>query len=478
MGNIQGGGDDSRGWKPYHTTWVWLFLAWMMLYIDRSITGPVVAWMIEHDVPLIGGSTMPHALGGLIGGMFFAGYMLTQFPAGYLGDTYGRKAMVFLSTLLASVATLITALTRSLSGFVAARIFTGLVEGAYYSNDRALIAAVTPERKKGLAMGIIFSGLAAGLTLATLMTPYLMSWASPWMGPDTWTVPFLLFSLPTAAVAFGLWKYVRPPEGEPQRLRPALSRLLAYSGAFLGVLVLVFMGIEGTGLSELVQVGMVAMVAAVLVALIYLFLGRKSASVLHDRNLVLMYVSAVPILYTLWFFGFWALLVVSESASIGLDGAALYAAFFGVANGLGYPLGGYLTDRSRALGWSRKRLYVLLCLVVAGLVLVLGAYLFTGGSDYMLIGALIFAIGLPFSAMQTVHMTLTSDLAPPAEMGQAFGMWTLVAEFGALLSPVVAGYLRDLTGSWVLPVVVTGAFLVTSALLVMQVRPRGSFGTA
>jgi cyanate permease len=57
-------------------------------------------------------------------------------------------------------------------------------------------------------------------------------------------------------------------------------------------------------------------------------------------------------------------------------------------------------------------------------------------------------------------------------------MWNLVAEFGALLSPVVAGYLRDLTGSWVLPVVVTGAFLVTSAVLVMQVRPRGSFGTA
>jgi MFS family permease len=474
MGIIRGGSDGSRGWRPYHTTWIWLFLAWMMLYIDRSITGPVVAWMIEQDIPLIGGSTMPHALGGLVGGMFFAGYMLTQFPAGYLGDTYGRKAMVFISTLLASVATLITALTRSLNGFVAARIFTGLVEGAYYSNDRALIVAVTPERKKGLAMGIVFSGLAVGLTLATLTTPYLLRWASSWMGPDAWTVPFVLFSLPTAAVALGLWRFVRPPEGEPQRLRPAISRLLAYSGALLGILVLTFMGIEGTDLSEIVQVGMVAMVAAVLVVLIYLLLGRKSAAVLHDRNLVLMYVSAVPILYSLWFFGFWALLVVAESANIGLDGAALYAAFFGVAAGLGYPLGGYLTDRSGTSGWSRKRLYVLLCLTVAGLVLSLGGYLFMGGSDYLVIGALIFAIGVPFSAMQTVHMTLTSDLAPPSEMGQAFGMWNLVAEFGALISPVVAGYLRDLTGSWVLPVVVTGGLLVTSALLVMQVKPHRS----
>ena len=93
-----------------------------------------------------------------------------------------------------------------------------------------------------------------------------------------------------------------------------------------------------------------------------------------------------------------------------------------------------------------------------------------GGSDYAVIGLLIFAIGLPFSAMQTVHMALTSDLAPPEQMGQAFGMWNLVAEFGALLSPVVAGYLRDLTGSWTLSVMVTGALLAASAALVLLVR--------
>jgi len=62
--------------------------------------------------------------------MFFAGYMLTQFPAGYLGDRHGRKAMVVISTLWAGVATLVSALTRSLNSFVAARVLTGLGEGA------------------------------------------------------------------------------------------------------------------------------------------------------------------------------------------------------------------------------------------------------------------------------------------------------------------------------------------------------------
>jgi MFS transporter, ACS family, D-galactonate transporter len=465
---------STKGWRPYHTTWAWLFLAWMMLYIDRAITGPVVAWMIENDVPLIGSSATPHALGGLVGSMFFAGYMLTQFPAGYLGDRYGRKAMLFLSTLLASLATLATALTRTLQGFVAARIFTGLVEGAYYSNDRALVAAVTPEGRRGVAMGVIFSGLAVGLTLATLVTPHLLRWASPWLGEDAWTLPFLLFSIPTFLVALGVWRFVRPPAGERQRLLPAAARLLVYCVGLLSGLVLVYMFIEDMGLPEIAQAGMVGLAAATLLLVIYLLLGRKSAAVLRDRDLVLMYLSAVPILYTLWFFGFWALLVVSESSSIGLDGAALYAAFFGVANGLGYPLGGYLTDRALVRGWGRRALYVALCLVVAALVLALGAYLYYGRSHYAVIGVLIFFIGLPFSAMQTVHMALTSDLAPPAEMGQAFGMWNLVGEFGALFSPVVAGYLRDQTGSWALPVVITGLTLVASALAVTRVRgPSG-----
>lgn len=324
--------------KPYHTTWAWLFLAWMFLYIDRSITGPVVAWMIGSDLPMVSGSSMPHTLGGLIGGMFFAGYMLTQYPAGYLGDRYGRRSMVFLSTLLAAVATLLTGMARSLHAFVAARVLTGLVEGAYYSNDRALIASTTPAEKKGMAMGVIFSGLAVGLTIATLLTPHILGWASGWMGQEAWTLPFLLFSVPTFLVALGLWRHVRPAEGERQRVGPAAVRLLAYSAVLLAILMAVYTVAQDSGLAELVQVGAVALTALALVAVIYSRMGRRTA-VLRDRDLLIMYLSAVPILYALWFFGFWALLVVSESASIGLDGAALYAAFFGLANGLGLSPG-------------------------------------------------------------------------------------------------------------------------------------------
>ncbi|MEI6797061.1 MAG: hypothetical protein WCK39_09375, partial [Methanomassiliicoccales archaeon] len=63
--------------QQYHIIWLWLFTAWMFCYIDRAITGPTVSWMIENKVAFLADAPMPYALAGIIGSMFFAGYMLT-----------------------------------------------------------------------------------------------------------------------------------------------------------------------------------------------------------------------------------------------------------------------------------------------------------------------------------------------------------------------------------------------------------------
>jgi len=465
------GGATGKRWKPYHTVWVWLFLAWTFCYIDRSITGPVVSWMIEGQVAFMQDAPMPHALGGIIGGMFFAGYMLTQFPAGYLGDRYGHKVMVVISTIWAGMATLISGLTRSLNAFVAARVFTGLGEGAYYSNDRAIVSQVTPAEKKGLGMGVVFVGLSVGLTIATILTPFILDFSAEIWGPEeAWYLPFLLFSFPTLLVAAGVWRFVHT--GERSRFGAALIRLVLYASVFLVVIMVTYVAAVEQGWDSLSQAVAVVMVAMALIAVIYRMLGQRSAPVLRNRNLLLMYISAVAILYTLWFFGYWSLLVVAEASAMGLSGAAIYAGLFGMANAIGYPLGGRICDSSARKGKGRRIIYVLLCSSVAGLVFLLGFYLWGGGDDILVLGSLMFCIGVPFAAMQTVHMTLTSDLAPPQMMGQAFGMWNLVAEIGAVLSPVISGVLRDLTGDWMLSITLNGLILLGSALLVLMVREK------
>jgi MFS family permease len=461
---------DRKGLQKYHVIWLWLFTAWMFCYIDRAITGPTVSWMIENKVAFLADAPMPYALAGIIGSMFFAGYMLTQYPAGRLGDRYGHKAMLVISMLWASVTTMASGLARSLESFVGLRVLTGLGEGAYYSNDRALVAMTTPKERRGMGMGVVFVGLAAGLTIATVATPPLLSWAAEnWGKEAAWSVPFLLFAPPTLLVGLGLHRFVRVKEDASYR-RGAWG-LLLYSLPLFAVIMTTYLITLEFRLSSLVQAAAVTIVALGLTALIFRVRGASSPA-LRSRDLLLMYISAVPILYTLWFFGFWAIMVVAESSRLGISGAAIYAGLFGVANAVGYPLGGWLCDRGVVQGRGRKGTYIVLASTLALAIGVL-ALAMSAGTDLLMVGLLLFLIGVLFSAMQTTHMTLTSDLAPPENLGEAFGMWNLVAEIGAVISPVLSGTLRDLTGSWTTAILLDAALVFASVMLVMMVRePR------
>ncbi|GAB6174431.1 hypothetical protein JCM15765_39090 [Paradesulfitobacterium aromaticivorans] len=94
-----------------------------------------------------------------MGSLFFAGYMLTQFPGGYFGDKFGYRTIIIISIFWAGITTFLTGLTSGLVVFIALRVLTGLGEGVFYSNDRSLIAQITPPQKLGLGMGVVIGGL-------------------------------------------------------------------------------------------------------------------------------------------------------------------------------------------------------------------------------------------------------------------------------------------------------------------------------
>ena len=130
---------------PYRALWAVLLLGWVVSYADRTVTGPVIAWMIQNNAGFIGDAANPATLGGLVGTMFFTGYMLTQYAGGRLGDQYGHREMIVVSLLWAGVMTAVSGLVAGLIAFVAARVLTGLGEGVFYSNDRTLIFNHTPD---------------------------------------------------------------------------------------------------------------------------------------------------------------------------------------------------------------------------------------------------------------------------------------------------------------------------------------------
>lgn len=460
----------TKGWQRYHTIWLMLFLGWIFSYADRTLTGPVVTWMIANNVGFLQAASYPHSLGGLLGSLFFAGYMLTQFPGGYFGDKFGYRTIIVISIFWAGITTLITGLTGGLIAFIALRVFTGLGEGVLYSNDRSLIAQVTPPEKLGLGMGMVMGGLSVGLTSALVGTIYLINWAKPFMALNAWKAPFLILGSATIIIAVLIFTFMKPEEklaSEP--FGKAFSSLLKYAVVFLAAIMGVYYATNAMGLKDVAIAVILTCLAFFLIAFIYKNKGTEIRPVLKDRNLILIYLSAIPILWHLWFYGFWGGAVVKDFGGGTLTSALLVISFNAIAGLIGFPLGGKVSDMVSHKHNGRRNVLIVLTALLTIFIFIFAAYVMSGRKDMVVESIILFISGLIFFALQAVSHALTAETAPAELRGSAFGMWNLIAEIGAVLSPVVSGALRDSTGSWGAPLILDGVLMAISCLLIMGV---------
>ena len=469
----------ASGPRPWRSIWLWLLAGWTVSAADRAVTGPVVTWMIENDVDFFAAAQNPHALGGLIGGLFFTGYMLTQFMGGTLGDRYGHRTMIVISLVWAGIATMLTGVLTGLVTFIVIRVVTGLGEGVYYSNDRSLIAETTPERERSLGMGVVITGLALGITVATLGTPYLIDLGGLFFpGNESWRMTFLVLGAATLVVGIGMARKWRD-HLDRRLMTEAAAKLVAYSALTLVLIMGVyFMGVYfkfSTLTIALLQVGLA--VSFVLVALKRK--GEELAPVLRNRDLMLIYLSFIAILWNLWFFGFWSVSIVSGAAHSSFLQATLIATFNAGAGILGFPAGGYLSDLAVRRGWGRKPMLLTFTGIQALLTIAFAAYIsLQGNSSLWVMGILLFFASLFFNALQPVSHALAADIAEPSQRGAAFGMMNLIGEIGAVLSPAVGGVLRDATGTWTAAVWLDAGLVVAGLCVLAFVRERRPVLTA
>jgi ACS family D-galactonate transporter-like MFS transporter len=466
-------GAEGRPVMPYKALWAVLLFGWVVSYADRTLTGPVIAWMIQNKAGFIGDAANPATLGGLVGSMFFLGYMLTQYPGGRLGDRFGHREMIIVSLLAACVLTVVSGLMAGLVAFVAARVLTGLGEGVFYSNDRTLIMNHTPVAQRTLGLGVVIAGLSIGLTVGIIFTPLLINWGtSLGMGGEAWRMPFFVFAAFTLVVVTVAYTFFRQKLGGPMRLGPPFLRLLLFSAPTFVVIVALFLVAETLRWPEWLTASVATVIALVYVAIIVRGVKQSGRGpVLLNRNIWLVYVAYIAILWNLWFFSFWSVQIVKEAAQSSLVAAALTAAFNAGAGIIGFPAGGWLADWAVRTGRSRKTLALVCTGVYSVLVLIFG-WSVSGGEkpSLALLGLLLFSSGLFFNALQPIVQGMTGDMVPASERGSAFGMLNLVSEIGAVLSPVVSGILRDATGSWAPGVFVAAGIMIVSFFLYLMVR--------
>ena len=365
---------------PYVVVWLLFVFAWAANFVIRVGFSALLP-------PIIRDLELSYARAGALASAFFWAYIAVQIPSGLLGDRFGRRRVLVLGLVGVAAATALTGLAGSFGALLVARLATGVGQGSLFSNDRAIIAALTPREKIGLGQGVSFTGPGLGIALGLALGGVLADALS-------WRAVLFLFALGplAAALAIARWVPRTPASSDAAALWPRLRAVL------------------GTG--------------AVWV------LGAAGAC-----GIYVQFVLAT-----------WAPMFFLETGVHGLARAGTLAGVQGLAAVAGLVTGGWADDRLRRRGVRHRTIVATGLVALAASMGAMALALARGSSPGVgvtLALAAFFVWGIWGSAY-----ALLGELVRAADLGAAFGLFNSICFVGAIVGPAVTGWVRDLTGTF------------------------------
>lgn len=134
-------------------------LAFTFTFLSRYIWSPLMSTVSEEF-----GINSTQA--GLYMSAFFAGYLVTQIPAGILADKYQPKWILVICTVIGGIMTAAMALIHSYQAGLAVRVITGISAGCVMAQCSKVVAMLFKGPKRASAMGVVLASPPFGITLA------------------------------------------------------------------------------------------------------------------------------------------------------------------------------------------------------------------------------------------------------------------------------------------------------------------------
>src|SRR4029079_12156134 len=134
--------------------------------------------------------------------------------------------------------------------------------------------------------------------------------------------------------------------------------LMAFSALGLSAVMAIYFIGDAAGLSDLMIAVLEVCLALVLVSFVFTRRNTDVGAVLRSRDLVLINLAFIAVLWNLWFFGFWSVSIVADAAGSSFGRSAMIAAFNAGAGILGFPTGGCLSEVAGRRGIARKPLVI------------------------------------------------------------------------------------------------------------------------
>ena len=372
-----------------------LFTATTINYLDRQIIGllkPILekefSWTETDFAHIIMAFTAAYAVG-LLG-------------FGWIIDKIGTKAGYSVTIVIWSIAGMLHAVARSVSGFSLARIGLGLGEAGNYPAAVKTVAEWFPQKERGLATGLFNAGTSIGVVVAVLIVPWILNHYG-------WHEVFWI----TGALGFGwliFWLIFYDIPTRQTRLT-ANERDYILSG-------------QESAADEPATTNSVNWLR--------LFTYPQTWAYITGKGLI------DPIY---WFFLFWLPSYFASTFNLDLKKPSLELMLIYTATTAGSIGGGYLSSWLIKQGWPtiKARKTVLLVFATLELSIILAQF---ATDVWVAVGLISVAVAL-HQAWATNIFTLASDLFPKQAVSSVVGIGGTAGAVGGILFPMLVGSLLD-----------------------------------
>jgi MFS family permease len=365
---------------------------------------------------------------GFVFSAFAYPYLVFQIIGGWVGDRFGPRRTLTICSVIWAGATVLSGLAGGLVSLVLARVLLGLGEGATFPTATRAMSNWTAMGRRGFAQGITHAFARIG----NAVTPPLVTWL---MLAFSWRGSFIILGFVSFLWAMlWAWYFRDNPRDHNKITQEEIKQLPP-------------------------------------------FVGVKDAPTVPWGPLVRRMVPVTVVYFcygwTLWLFLTWIPQYFLHNYQMNLKNSAVFASGVFFAGVFGDWFGGHTTDwllrRTGSLGKSRS---VMVAVCNSAALASLLPILFVHDAT---VAALCLSSGFFFAEMTIGPMwAIPMDIAPKYS-GTASGIMNTGSALAAIVSPVVGGWIIDVTGNWDWPFIGSMALLLVGALLAFTMKPAQKF---
>lgn len=396
------------------------FIMYVLAFVDRTNLAMAIP-SIRADLGLTASEI------GFATGMFFWGYLVLPVPAGRISAVWSAKWVILGLIVLWSGVSVTTAFVHSTTELVANRFLLGVTEGGVLTSVLVLIRRWFTRAERARANTLFLMAIAVGPLIANPVSGLVLTFFD-------WRAMFVIEAIP--GLIWGIvWALAIDDLPEhatwlPEEQRRSLVAELTRERS-------TFVEPAGHWSRTLLQ-------PAILLLALYNFLALMAE----------------------WGVIFWLPSVIRDTA------AGLPALFVGLLAAIPYIAGVAImfivassSDRHQERKW-----HMIVMTSLSGAFLILAQYA-TGVNIWAVITLLTLSTAC-FFGRYGPFWTLPTELLPASVAGVGIGLINGAGNIGGVFGPLMFGYVRGLTDSFSLALIVAGVSLVLGGIVALPIRAR------